>query len=167
MPYSKENPPDRIKDLPAGAQEIWISAYNSAHDQYNGDEARANATAWAAVKKKYKHDFVFLTEFPWSVRPFYHMKLGKGKTCSTDLLFKGLEITTAAQREHRYDVLAKQAKEKGIHEVTKEYLDSFKYGMPPHGGGGTGIARIVKQILNLENIREAILFPRDPERIVP
>ena len=119
------------------------------------------------VKKKYKHDFVFLTEFPWSVRPFYHMKLGKGKTCSTDLLFKGLEITTAAQREHRYDVLAKQAKEKGIQEVTKEYLDSFKYGMPPHGGGGTGIARVVKQILNLENIREAILFPRDPERIVP
>ncbi len=120
------------------------------------------------IKKKYKHEFVFLTEFPFAVRPFYHMLKDKNTTFSFDLLYKGLEITTGAQREHRYSILKKQAKEKGVSEKDNPwYFEQFKYGVAPHGGMGTGIGRIVKQILNLENLRETVMFPRDPERISP
>jgi len=152
------------KPFPRVTMAEAIKLFKAKEDDLNDAE---EAKLGEYVKKKFNHDFVFLTEFPWSVRPFYHMKLGKDKTYSFDLLFKGLEITTGAQREHRLDVLAKQAKEKGIHEVTDDYLNAFKYGMPPHGGAGIGIGRIVKQALGLENIKEAILFPRDPERITP
>ena len=119
------------------------------------------------VKKKYNHDFVFVTEFPWSARPFYHMKDGN-ITRSFDLLYKGLEISTGAQREHRIDILKKQAAERNISEESlKYYLQCFKYGMPPHGGFGTGLERILEKLLNLRSVKEAILFPRDPDRLVP
>ena len=89
-------------------------------------------------------------------------------TDSFDLIFKGLELVTGSQREHRYKILVEQAKEKGISlESIKFYLDAFKYGMPPHGGFGLGIERFVMQLLNLGNVREAVLFPRDVERLVP
>jgi aspartyl-tRNA synthetase len=92
----------------------------------------------------------------------------EGYTRSFDLLFKGLEIITGAQREHRYDVLEKQATEKGlVFSEMKAYNEIFRYGMPPHGGFGAGIDRIVKQMLDLDDVREAILLPRDPERIYP
>jgi aspartyl-tRNA synthetase len=121
----------------------------------------------AACKKKFNHDFVFLTEFPWSTRPFYHMKSGN-ITFSTDLLCNGLEIATLAQREHRYDILIKQLKEKGMNEKGIEYyLNAFKFGVPPHGGAGLGLDRIVMKMLDLPNVREAVIFPRDPERLTP
>lgn len=98
------------------------------------------------------------------------MKNAKNKelTDSFDLLFKGMEIATGGQREHRLEILKEQAREKNISlDSIKFYLESFKYGMPPHGGFGFGLERFVMQILNLENIREAVLFPRDVERLVP
>jgi aspartyl-tRNA synthetase len=122
------------------------------------------------VKKKFKHDFVFLTQFPWKVRPFYAYKNQDNPkwTDSYDLIYKGIEMVTGGQREHRYDVLVKQAKEKGIHlEPIKWYADMFKYGVPPHGGQGLGLGRIVKQFLELDNIREAVMYPRDPDRLAP
>ncbi len=120
------------------------------------------------IKKKYKTDFVFLTDFPWAVRPFYHYKKDKNTTASFDLLYKGLEITTGSQREHRYKILKEQAKDKKISEKDNLwYFEQFKYGVPPHGGTGTGIGRIVKQLLDIENLREVVLFPRDPERLSP
>lgn len=119
------------------------------------------------ISHKYRSDFVFVTDYPWSKRPFYHMKRGEG-TRSFDLLFRGVEIATGAQREHRYDILKKQAEEKEINlEEMKDYAILFRCGAPPHGGCGLGLDRITQRVLNLENIREAILLPRDPERLTP
>ena len=124
----------------------------------------------AYVKETYNHDFVFLTDWPISVRPFYHMRYPEDSelTRSFDLIANGLEITTGAQREHRYDVLAKQALEKGLHlEPIQYYLDFFKYGCPPHGGFGLGLARTVMIVLGLNNIREAVYIFRGPTRLNP
>lgn len=122
------------------------------------------------IKEKYTSEFVFITEFPWKIRPFYHMKPeGKPKlTKSFDLLFNGMEIATGAQREHRYEILKKQAAEKGLDlDQMKEYADIFQYGIPPHGGVGFGLDRMTQRLLQLENIREAVLLPRDPVRDKP
>jgi aspartyl-tRNA synthetase len=122
------------------------------------------------VKEKFNSDFVFVTQYPFEVRPFYTMKNKENPklTDSFDLIFRGVELVTGGQREHRYNVLLKQAKEKKVSpESIKFYLEAFKYGMPPHGGFGMGIERFVMQILNLSNVREAVLFPRDVERLVP
>jgi aspartyl-tRNA synthetase len=89
-------------------------------------------------------------------------------TCSFDLIWNGVEIATGAQREHRYDILKQQADEKGINlDEMKEYSDLFKFGCPPHGGIGLGLDRMVQRLLKLNNVREAILLPRDPERLTP
>jgi len=122
------------------------------------------------IKKKYGGDFVFIIDYPIEVRPFYHMRHPNNPslTKSFDLLYKGVEITTGAQREHRYDVLVKQAKEKGIQPKSIQfYLDFFRYGIPPHGGGALSHTRIIKQMLGLSNVREATFLPRDPERLSP
>ncbi len=122
------------------------------------------------VKEKYQSDFVFMLDYPWEKRPFYHMRPENDKkvTKSFDLLYKGVEIGTGAQREHRLPILMAQCEEKGIdfNQMTF-YRDIFRYGAPPHGGVGLGMDRIVKQMLNLENVKEAILLPRDPERLTP
>jgi len=123
------------------------------------------------VKKKYDCEFMFLYDYPFAIRPFYHMK-PKGVpdiSKSFDLVWNGIECATGAQREHRYEVLKKQAKEDGI-ELDKDmasYSEIFRYGCPPHGGTGLGLDRIVASLLELSNIREGILLPRDPERTSP
>ena len=122
------------------------------------------------IKEKYNHDFVFLTEFPWSVRPFYTMKKQDEPnwTDSFDLICDGLEITTGGSREHKFEILEEQAKQKDIDPKTMNfYMNMFKYGVPPHGGAGIGVDRIVMQMLDLGNIREAVLFPREPDRLSP
>ena len=123
------------------------------------------------VKKKYKNEFLFLYEYPFAIRPFYHMK-PEGEpniSKSFDLLWNGVECATGAQREHRYDVLKKQAKDAGIDfdRQMAPYAEIFRYGCPPHGGTGLGLDRIVESLMGLPNIREAILLPRDPERLSP
>ncbi len=122
------------------------------------------------VEKEYGSPIVFVTEYPWSARPFYTMRKPDDPewTLSFDLLFRGLEIATGGQREHRYEVLRKQIEEKGLNPRSFEwYLNMFRYGAPPHGGAGIGLERVVMQTLGLPNIREARLLPRDPERLVP
>ncbi len=122
------------------------------------------------IKEKYNSEFVFITEFPWKVRPFYHMKPENKKnlTKSFDLLFNGVEIATGAQREHRYEILKAQAAEKELDlDQMKEYADIFHYGIPPHGGVGFGLDRMTQRLLLLDNIREAVLLPRDPVRDRP
>jgi len=124
----------------------------------------------AYAKEKYNHDFVYLTDWPATVRPFYHMRLEPGSplTRSYDLIASGLEITTGAQREHRADVLAKQAIEKGLHlEPIQFYIDFFRYGCPNHGGFGLGLARLMMVMLNLTNIRESVYIFRGPTRLNP
>ena len=116
------------------------------------------------------HEFVFVTHFPASVRPFYHMR-PPGRpdlTLSFDLLWKGVEVTTGAQREHRYDVLAEQAAEKGMNlEPMAYYVNSFRYGCPPHGGLGMGLGRMLMVLLGLDSIREATFLFRGPNRLIP
>ncbi|MBU4241818.1 MAG: aspartate--tRNA(Asn) ligase, partial [Nanoarchaeota archaeon] len=121
-------------------------------------------------KEKHNHEFVFVTEYPWSVRPFYHMKKEgtKDLTKSYDLLWKGLEITTGAQREHRLDILKEQAVEKGLDlDLIKDYLNFFKFGCPPHGGFGFSPTRMLLLLLNLKNVREVTFLPRDTGRLNP
>jgi aspartyl-tRNA synthetase len=122
------------------------------------------------VKEKYNHDYVFLIDWPIGVRPFYHMRHPEESTLtrSFDLIGNGLEITTGAQREHRYEVLAAQALEKGLGlEPIQYYLDFFKYGCPPHGGFGLGLSRLLMIMLGLNNIREAVYIFRGPTRLSP
>jgi aspartyl-tRNA synthetase len=124
----------------------------------------------AYVKEKYNHDFVFITNWPATVRPFYHMRLEGDETLtrSYDLIANGLEITTGAQREHRPDVLVKQALEKGLHtEPIQFYIDFFRFGCPSHGGFGLGLARLMMVMLNLNNIRESVYIFRGPTRLNP
>jgi len=122
------------------------------------------------IKKETGHDFVFVTDWPVEARPFYHMRYEEkpGITKSFDLLYKGIEVTTGSQREHRYDVLKKQAKEKGIAlEPLQDYFNFFRYGCPPHGGVGIGPGRLMMKILDLPSIKEATYLPRDVKRLKP
>lgn len=124
------------------------------------------------VKEKYGSDFVFVTEWPWESRPFYHKKaIDKHEreiSVSADLLYKGVEIVTCAQREESYTKLCEQLRGKGLHqEGLQWYLDCFRYGMPPHGGWGFGGARFIKQLLELPTIRESTFLFRGPSRLMP
>ena len=118
----------------------------------------------------YDNEFVFVTHFPEGKRPFYTMPSSDrpGYTESFDLLFRGLEVTTGSQRIHSYDLLVEQLKkEVGTTKGFEFYLEPFKYGMPPHGGLAIGAERMTAQILQIENVREACLFPRDRTRLTP
>jgi nondiscriminating aspartyl-tRNA synthetase len=122
------------------------------------------------VADKFGHQFVFVTDYPVSVRPFYHMRPDGDPTVTSsfDLIWNGLEVTTGAQREHRYDVLVAQAAEKGIPlEPISHYVSCFRYGCPPHGGLGIGVSRLLMKLLDLPSIREATLFFRGPNRLTP
>ncbi len=122
------------------------------------------------VKKEYNHDFIFITDYHKSKSAFYHMRHSDNPDFSkrADLLYKGIEITTLAQREHRPEILEKQAIEKGMKlEPLSDYLNFFKYGCPPHGGGGIGPSRLIMKILDLPNVREATFLPRDVKRLNP
>ncbi|WP_022882283.1 aspartate--tRNA(Asn) ligase [Gryllotalpicola ginsengisoli] len=123
----------------------------------------------AYVKEKYGHDFVFVTDYPANIRPYYHMRDPEtGLTCSYDLLYNGTEITTGAQREHRIDQLLANAEDKGLDPAgIGEYLEFFKYGMPPHGGFGMGLARVLMLLLGESSIRETTLLFRGPTRLAP
>jgi aspartyl-tRNA synthetase len=122
------------------------------------------------VKDLFHHEFVFVTDYPIEVRPFYHRRHADnpGLTKSFDLLWRGLEITTGAQREHRPEILMQQAREKGIAlESIKHYIDFFRYGCPPHGGFGLGLTRLLMIILNRQNVREVTFVYRGPNRLTP
>lgn len=114
-------------------------------------------------------ELYFIAEYPEEAKPFYIMeKDGTPYSFSFDLDYKGTEITSGGQREHRYDKLVERMEKKGLDPKDFEfYLESFRYGMPPHGGWGMGIERLLVKMLDLGNIREAILFPRDPVRLTP
>jgi aspartyl-tRNA synthetase len=121
------------------------------------------------TKKNYNSEFVFVIDYPFAARPFYHMLDSETKmTKSFDLLYKGIEITTGAQREHRIDVLKKQALEKDMSlESLDFYLNFFKYGMPPHGGYGFGLTRFLMRLFEVESIRDVTFLYRGPNRVNP
>jgi nondiscriminating aspartyl-tRNA synthetase len=130
-------------------EERWICEYAKEHD---GCEA------------------VYAIGLPKGKMKFYHMDNGDGTARSSDLLFRGVEIATVPQREHRYHKLIEQMKAAGVDPEAKgfaAYVSSFKYGLPAHGGCGLGIDRLVEKVIGLANIKEAILFPRDINRLSP
>lgn len=122
------------------------------------------------AKEEWGSDFVFVTHYPSKKRPFYAMDDPEDETytLSFDLLFRGLEITTGGQRIHDYDMLMEKLTKRGMtKEGLETYLDTFKHGMPPHGGLGIGMERLTMQLLGEENVRETTLFPRDLSRLTP
>jgi len=124
----------------------------------------------ALVKERNGHEFTFVTDYPTSVRPFYHMRHPDDQTLtrSFDLLWRGIELTTGAQREHRYEQLLAQAADKQVETgPIQYYLDFFRYGAPPHGGFGFGLTRLLMQLLGQENVREVTFLYRGPNRLTP
>lgn len=122
------------------------------------------------VRDKFKSDFFFVNGFPFAIKPFYVMRFDNDATWarSVDMVFKGMEMSSGGQREHRYQKLMSQIKEKGINpDSLKWFTDIFKYGVPPMGGFSLGIERFTMQLLDMENVRETTLFPRDTERVLP
>lgn len=184
MPFVKEKYGDRIKAL--FGEEVIVPTvpfprvkladlYADLQRDYGLDPAMCEkgdlctegerlCRKWA--KDKYGHEFVFVTDFGAEKRAFYHMRNEQGVPQGYDLIWKGCEITTGAQREHRYDVLKKQADEKGLGEDVKFYLEFFKYGCPPHGGFGIGLDRMTMIMLNIP-IKEVEFLFRGPDRLTP
>jgi aspartyl-tRNA synthetase len=133
-------------------------------------DSEAEKLLWEYIQKKYPGtEFYFLNKFPFSVKPFYvYCERGEKYARSTDLYYKGMEMSSGGQREHRYDKIIENVKERGMSLESVEWFTKFfKYGVPTHGGFAIGVERITMMLLNLENIREAVLFPRDPARLTP
>jgi aspartyl-tRNA synthetase len=137
----------------------------------DGDlDPEAERRLCAHIEETTGHPFVFVTDYDSSIRPFYHMRHedNPALTKSYDLLYRGTEISTGAQREHRIDVLLEQATERGMDiEELESYLDFFRHGVPPHGGFGMGLARVMMLMLNLSSIRETTFLFRGPNRLTP
>ena len=122
------------------------------------------------IKEKSKSDFFYMNRYPFAVKPFYVMRVDDDPRWarSVDLVYRGMELSSGGQREHRHAKLMDQVKIKGLKEdEISWFTDNFKYGVPPHGGFALGIERTVMQLLEVENIREVCLFPRAPDRLKP
>ncbi len=136
-------------------------------DELKGDlTTEAERMCKQLASDMYGHEFLFITDYDAKERAFYHMRDENGVPCGYDLIWRGVEITTGAQREHRYEQLMAQAKEKGLDEDVKFYLEFFKYGCPPHGGFGIGIDRLTMLFLGI-SIKEVQFLFRGPNRLTP
>ena len=153
------------------AYEILAAMGHTVSRGEKGDlDPEGERTLAKYVQENHNHEFVFVTDYPITVRPFYHMRYEEDPavTKSFDLIWKGLEVTTGAQREHRYDVLMQQVQEKGLNpEPIQYYLNCFRYGCPPHGGYGFGLTRMLMVLLGLKNVREVTYLYRGPNRLSP
>lgn len=151
------------------AKRIVKEQYKYSGEKEHDFDRREEELICMYAKKHYGSDFVFIIDYPFVARPFYHMLDEKtGLTKSFDLLYLGVEITTGAQREHRIETLKKQAVEKGLPlESIDFYLNFFKYGVPPHGGFGFGLTRFLMKFFNQESIRDVTLLYRGPNRVNP
>ena len=126
----------------------------------------AERLVYKLAQDKFDHEFMFITDYPAEKRAFYHMRNEDGILQGYDLIWRGVEITTGAQREHRYEELVKNAKEKGLGEDVKFYLQFFKYGCPPHGGFAIGVDRLTMLLLGLTIKNTQFVF-RGPNRLEP
>ena len=164
----------KVDQIPAvrfdKAKELVSEKYNRKIRNPYDLEPEEEALIGRYFKEEYDADFVFVTHYPSKKRPFYAMDDPQDDkfTLSFDLLFHGLEVTTGGQRIHDYNQLKAKNTARGMEEEGMEqYLDTFKHGMPPHGGLGIGLERLTMQLLGEENVREACLFPRDLNRLEP
>ena len=165
---------DPIPSIPmAQIHEMYSKATGTS--TVGEDDLRPDEEKWICdyAKKNLGSEAVFVTEWPVSSMKFYHKVNDENPEVAerSDLLFRGVEIATVPMREHRYDVLVKQLKEIAHGDPDapgfKYYLQAFRYGLPPHGGFGWGLERTTEKLLNLGNIKEATLFPRDINRLAP
>lgn len=138
-----------------------------APEEEKGDlTTEAEQLSFRYSMEKFGSEFLFVTGYGVEKRPFYHMRDEKGMPQGYDLIWRGVEITTGARREHRYEILKKQAEEKGLDQDVQFYLEFFKYGCPPHGGFGIGVDRMTMLLLDL-SIKEAMFLFRGPNRLTP
>ena len=160
--------PDQIPCLKLSEiRKIIKDKYNYEIPENTDIDPKGEVLAGQYAKEEFNSDFIFLTHYPFEYRPFYTMPLGE-ETCGFDLLYKGLEIATGGQRINDYNQLIDNMKKKNVTPEGMEfYVNVFKYAIPPHGGWGMGSERIIKQLLGLESIKEAVLFPRDVKRLIP
>lgn len=151
------------------SEAIEILKHEYGKEGLNGDlDPEGERLIYKYVKEKYNSEFVFLTHYPKKKRPMYTKFYNEEETNSFDLLFRGVEITTGGQRIHNYDELIQNIIYKGLNpDNYKDYTENFKFGMPPHGGLAIGLERLTTKLLNIENVREASLFPRDRNRLTP
>ncbi|MBP5678224.1 MAG: aspartate--tRNA(Asn) ligase [Bacilli bacterium] len=149
--------------------------YQALHDRYGFDipkedvgdmNAEAEKLTFRLAQEKYDSEFMFIVDYAATKRPFYHMRDENGKLQGYDLIWRGTEITSGAQREHRYDELVKNAKEKGLGKDVEFYLQFFKYGCPPHGGFAIGVDRLTMLLTGL-TIKETQFLFRGPNRLTP
>ena len=154
----------KLADLYKGLEEDFGYVVDDSEKGDLTTEAERLSYDW--VKKHYNHEFLFVTDYDAEKRAFYHMRDENGVPQGYDLIWRGVEITTGAQREHRYEVLKKQAEEKGLAEDVKFYLEFFQYGCPPHGGFGLGIDRLTMLLVG-ESIKDAEFLFRGPNRLTP
>ena len=152
------------------AHEIVFKKYNKDFRGENDLTPEEEKLISEYAKNEWDTEFLFVTHYPSEKRPFYTMDDPKepAKTLSFDLLFRGLEITTGGQRLHLYEDYIKKMKKLNMNiDMFKSYLQTFKFGMPPHGGLGIGLERLTAQLCGLSNVKEASLFPRDINRLEP
>lgn len=140
--------------------------YKMNYEDVGDMNAESEKLASKYVKEKYDHEFVFITDFSAKKRAFYH-KRENGIPQGADLIWKGCETTTLALRENNYETLCKQAKEKGLDQDVKFYLEFFKYGCPPHGGFAIGVDRITMLLLESGSLKETMFIFRGPSRLEP
>lgn len=153
----------KLADLYAELKEMY--GFEVPASEMNDLTTEAERLCKKYAMDKYGHEFLFVTDYPKDKRAFYHMRKD-GIPQGYDLIWSGVEITTGAQREHRYDVLKAQAEEKGLDKDVKFYLEFFKYGCPPHGGFGLGVDRLT-MILTDYTIKEVEFLFRGPNRLTP
>ncbi len=141
--------------------------YKVSEEEKNDLTSEAEKLACRYAMEEYGSEFLFVTDFKPDKRAFYHMRDMDGNPLGYDLLWRGVEITTGAQREHRYDILKRQAVEKGLDKDVEFYIEFFKYGCPPHGGFGLGVDRLTMLLLNLPSLKETEFLFRGPNRLTP
>ena len=140
--------------------------YKVTKEERNDLTTEAEKLAYKYAMEEYNSEFIFVTDYPKDKRAFYHLRendIPQGY----DLIWRGVEITTGAQREHRYEILKKQAEEKGLSKDVEFYLEFFKYGCPPHGGFGLGIDRLTMLLLGLPSLKESMFIFRGPNHLNP
>lgn len=165
------NMPEIKGEIPSmrlqGAIELLKEKYNKT-DLERDIDPEGEKLIYKYAKEELGSEFIFLTHYPMSKRPMYTMPAEDGLTHSFDLIFRGLEITTGGQRIHNYEQLINSIASRGMNpDSFNNYLEVFKYGMPPHGGLAIGLERLTAQLIGLSNVREATLFTRDRFRIKP
>ena len=158
-------PKMRLADIYKELEERY--GYKVDKSEMNDLTTEAERLCYKLSMDKFNSEFLFVIDFPAEKRAFYHMRDENGILQGYDLIWRGVEITTGAQREHRYEEICKNAKEKGLGEDVKFYLDFFKHGCPPHGGFAIGIDRLTMLLLDIPSVKETQFLFRGPNRIAP